>query len=133
MVIRTSACKATSRGFEASFAPCLTSDSAFDAVRFQTVTGNPAFTRFEAIGPPIKPSPINPIVGFISALPNPLKIYLFEKARANRKFWRQKKIRSTTPEKIPPDAGTDRFSRRALAPDRPGGKLFWIRRRAIRD
>ena len=36
-------------------------------VRFHTVTAKPAFNRFAAIGRPIKPKPINPIVGFTLA------------------------------------------------------------------
>src|SRR5579871_4214987 len=68
MVISTSACAAASAGFAARFAPAATRSSAFEAVRFHTTSGNPAFSRFMPIGLPIRPSPINPTVGFIPIL-----------------------------------------------------------------
>src|ERR1700722_6037918 len=60
MVMSTSEVLATSSGKLASLAPAATSDSAREAVRFQTVKEYPAFNRFNPIGRPIRPSPINP-------------------------------------------------------------------------
>src|ERR1700686_4866480 len=51
---------ASSRGDGASFAPPATSSLARDAVRFQTVNGNPAFNKFMPMGLPISPRPISP-------------------------------------------------------------------------
>ena len=58
MVISTSTCAASSRGFAASFAPSRTRSSAFDFVRFHTTSGNPAFSKLRPMGLPISPSPI---------------------------------------------------------------------------
>src|SRR5271169_5239122 len=60
MVISTSEPAATSWGDLASVAPAATSDSAREAVRFQTVKEYPAFKRFKPMGRPMSPSPINP-------------------------------------------------------------------------
>src|SRR5580700_5638151 len=60
MVMSASEEPATSSGELASLAPAATSDSAREAVRFQTVKEYPAFNRFNPIGRPIRPSPINP-------------------------------------------------------------------------
>src|SRR5580700_9171771 len=60
MVMSRSDKLATSSGELASLAPAATSDSAREAVRFQTVKEYPAFKRFNPIGRPIRPSPINP-------------------------------------------------------------------------
>src|SRR5580704_10564313 len=60
MVMSASEEPATSSGELASLAPAATSDSAREAVRFQTVKEYPAFKRFKPIGRPIRPSPINP-------------------------------------------------------------------------
>lgn len=61
IVITTSAPAAASFGEDATAAPCSARGAALDAVRLNTVTGYPAFNRFEAIGAPIVPRPINPI------------------------------------------------------------------------
>src|SRR5580700_2849910 len=60
MVMSTSDELATSSAELASLAPAATSDSAREAVRFQTVKEYPAFKRFNPIGRPIRPSPIKP-------------------------------------------------------------------------
>src|SRR4029077_19922841 len=64
IVISTSEAAATSRGDFASVAPAPTNSSARDAVRFHTVTACPALTKFRAIGRPMRPSPITPILAF---------------------------------------------------------------------
>jgi len=69
MVISTSEEAATSRGFAASLAPAATKSAALSGVRFQTVSGNPAFKMFFAMGRPIKPRPINPTDTLIVASP----------------------------------------------------------------
>src|ERR1700732_2303593 len=60
MEITNSELAASSRDDGASFAPAATSSSARDAVRFQTVNGNPAFNKFIPMGLPISPRPISP-------------------------------------------------------------------------
>jgi hypothetical protein len=62
MLTMISDAAATSLGEAAAFAPASTRGSIFEAVLFQTVTGNPAFTRFMDIPPPMRPSPMNPIL-----------------------------------------------------------------------
>src|ERR1700692_3636220 len=60
MEITNSELAARYRGYDASFAREATSSSARDAVRFQTVSGNPAFNKFMPMGLPISPRPISP-------------------------------------------------------------------------
>ena len=67
-MINTSAPLAASFGDFASFAPAATNSSARDAVRFHTVTACPAFNKFIAIGRPISPSPMNPILRLCSGI-----------------------------------------------------------------
>src|SRR5713101_6691189 len=64
MVKRRSAASAAARGDDASRAPAATSDSAREGVRFQTVSGYPAFKRFNPMGRPMRPRPIHPMLGF---------------------------------------------------------------------
>src|SRR6266446_3964945 len=68
MVISKSEAEATSPGDLASFAPAATSDSAREAVRFQTVSGKPALRRFRLMGEPMRPRPIKPTFGLEPAL-----------------------------------------------------------------
>src|SRR5712691_10716778 len=70
MVRRKSQLPATSCGDFASFAPAVTSSSAREAVRFQTVSEYPAFKRFIPTGLTMSPRPIKPIAGFKSSLLN---------------------------------------------------------------
>src|SRR5215475_4134916 len=77
IVISTSASLAASFGDFASFAPAATNSSARDAVRFHTITACPAFTKFIAIGRPIRPSPINPIYAFAPDSTTPPRQYFF--------------------------------------------------------
>src|SRR5436190_15283506 len=63
MVIRMSAAAAASFADAARRAPAATSESARDAVRFQTTRGNPALRRLWAMGRPIRPSPMKLTVG----------------------------------------------------------------------
>src|SRR2546425_8516702 len=81
MVSSTSEDAAASRGEPATFAPCRARSSVLARVRFHTVSGNPAFSRFAPIGLPIKPSPINPTAGFTRNLPE--RIAIGENRRAN--------------------------------------------------
>ena len=64
MVTITSHCPATSAGDAAARAPAATSASTGPRLRLCTTRGNPALSRFSAIGFPIKPSPMNPTVVF---------------------------------------------------------------------
>src|SRR6202046_5577498 len=79
IVIKMSAFSAVSRGFAPTFASNLASlranSSAFSRVRFHITTGNPALSRFPAMGVPINPSPMNPTVGFIYASADKNRIY----------------------------------------------------------
>src|ERR1700688_3319010 len=61
MVMRMSA--AASLGEAARRAPAATSESAREAVRFHTTSGNPALSRLWPMGRPISPSPIRLTVG----------------------------------------------------------------------
>src|SRR5438046_1432414 len=61
IVMTTSDFSARCRGPSAHVAPFSTSGRAFDSVRFQTTTGNPAFRRLLAIGAPMFPRPMNPM------------------------------------------------------------------------
>src|SRR5712691_2636322 len=81
MVSSTSEDAAASRGEPATFAPCRARSSVLARVRFHTVSGNPAFSRFAPIGLPIRPSPINPTAGFTRNLPE--RIAIGENRRAN--------------------------------------------------
>jgi hypothetical protein len=56
------ACRATSAGELARAAPAATTSSTGSGLRLCTTSGNPAFNRFFAMGRPISPSPMNPIV-----------------------------------------------------------------------
>ena len=49
-------------------APASTRAVVLLAVRFHTVSGNPALTRLVAIPEPIMPSPINPSEGVVTSL-----------------------------------------------------------------
>src|SRR5579863_8663031 len=76
-----SALAAASAGDFAAVAPSFASFCAFSAVRFHTVSGNPAFKRFAAIGEPISPNPINATRGFITASSHPVHFHF--KQRTN--------------------------------------------------
>lgn len=68
----TSLAAATSAAAPATVAPSSRNVSDLLAVRFQTVRGKPARATFAAIGPPISPSPMNPVavpVSLIALLP----------------------------------------------------------------
>src|SRR6266700_8268674 len=69
MVMRLSAAAAASLGEAARRAPAATRESARDAVRFHTTSGNPALRRLWPMGRPISPSPIKPTVGCDTRLP----------------------------------------------------------------
>src|SRR5258708_17333930 len=58
MVMRISAAAAASLGEAARRAPAASRESARDAVRFHTTSGNPALRRLWPMGRPIRPSPI---------------------------------------------------------------------------
>src|SRR5271165_1406706 len=62
MVKRISEAAAAWRGLLARAAPAATSSCAREAVRFQTVREWPAFKRFMAMGRPMSPRPMNPIL-----------------------------------------------------------------------
>ena len=67
IMMTTSAAAAATRGVEARRAPPAVRGAARDGVRLKTRRGNPARRRFEAIGAPIVPRPIQAISGFMSA------------------------------------------------------------------
>src|ERR1700733_5687191 len=67
MVMTKSEAAATARGDSAQRAPSCKRSSALLAVRFQTVSGNPALSKLRPMGLPISPSPISPTAGFMVA------------------------------------------------------------------
>ena len=67
-----SQCAATSAGLAPSWAPCATRSSMRLAVRFQTVSGKPAFRTLAAIPRPMIPKPTNPIRSVM--IPSKLKV-----------------------------------------------------------
>jgi hypothetical protein len=72
MVISASQCAASAVGESNAAAPSPTSGAMLAGRRACTATGNPARSRFRAIGRPITPRPITPtrILGRASALPS---------------------------------------------------------------
>ena len=61
MVATTSASRTASAMSLAPRPPAATSCSVLAGLRLYPVTSNPALTRLAAIGPPMMPSPMNPI------------------------------------------------------------------------
>ncbi len=62
IVTTTSLARPTSAGEAATVAPSAARASMAGRLRLNTVTAKPAFSRFEAMGLPIRPSPITPTV-----------------------------------------------------------------------
>ncbi len=62
----------TSAGSAATCAPSFRKGSHLSAVRFHTTRSVPDVTRFDAIGSPISPSPMNPVLGEVSTAMPPL-------------------------------------------------------------
>lgn len=62
MVMTTSDAAATSRGVPTTLAPAASNSAAFSGLDVVTVTSWPALSRLFAMGLPMMPSPMNPIL-----------------------------------------------------------------------
>ena len=69
IVMTTPQARPTSAGEAASVAPSAARASMAGRLRLNTVTAKPAFSRFEAMGLPISPSPITPTVSMRRVTP----------------------------------------------------------------
>ena len=65
----TSLARPTSAGDAAAVAPSAARASIAGRLRLNTVTAKPAFNRFEAMGLPIRPSPITQRSACVASLP----------------------------------------------------------------